>query len=48
MIVEARTPEFAAAFARLKEWRAQALLNAESTLLLANKRALLDGAIQNR
>jgi putative ABC transport system substrate-binding protein len=48
MIVEARTPEeFAAAFARLKEWQAHALLNAESTLFLANKRALLDGAIQN-
>jgi hypothetical protein len=38
----------AAAFAQLKEWRAQALLNAESTLFLANKRALLDGAAQNR
>src|SRR5215510_13754510 len=48
MIVEARTAEeFATAFGRLKEWRADALLNAESTLFLANKRALLDGAIQN-
>jgi putative ABC transport system substrate-binding protein len=48
MIVEARaSEEFAAAFARLKEWQAHALLNAESTLFLANKRALLDGAIQN-
>jgi putative ABC transport system substrate-binding protein len=49
MIVESRTPkEFADAFARLKEWQAQALLNAESTLFLANKRELLDGAIANR
>src|SRR6266481_2770590 len=48
MIVEARTPEeFAAAFARLKEWQAHALLNAESTLFLANKRVLLDGAVEN-
>ena len=48
-IVEARTPEeFTEAFARLKEWQAQALLNAESTLFLANKEALLDGAMQNR
>ena len=49
MIVGVRTPEeFGAAFAQLKEWRAQALLNAESTLFLTNKRALLDGAAQNR
>jgi putative tryptophan/tyrosine transport system substrate-binding protein len=49
MIVESRTPkEFADAFARLKEWQAQALLNAESTLFLSNKRELLDGAIANR
>jgi putative tryptophan/tyrosine transport system substrate-binding protein len=48
MIVEARAPEeFTVALARLKEWQAQALLNAESTLFLANKRALLDGAMQN-
>jgi putative tryptophan/tyrosine transport system substrate-binding protein len=49
MIVGVRTPEeFAAAFAQLKGWGAQALLNAESTLFLTNKRALLDGAAQNR
>jgi putative tryptophan/tyrosine transport system substrate-binding protein len=49
MIVESRTPEeIAEAFARLKEWQAQALLNAESTLFLANKGELLDGAIRNR
>jgi putative ABC transport system substrate-binding protein len=49
MIVGARMLEdFAAAFAQLKEWRAQALLNAESTLFLTNKRALLDAAAQNR
>jgi putative ABC transport system substrate-binding protein len=49
MIVGVRTPEeFGAAFAQLKEWQAQALLNAESTLFLTNKRALLDGAAQNR
>jgi ABC-type uncharacterized transport system substrate-binding protein len=49
MIVGVRTPEeFGAAFAQLKEWQAQALLNAESTLFLTNKRALLDGAVQNR
>jgi putative ABC transport system substrate-binding protein len=48
-IVESRTPnEFVEAFNRLKEWHAQALLNAESTLFLANKRELLDGAIRNR
>jgi putative tryptophan/tyrosine transport system substrate-binding protein len=47
MIVGVRSPEdFAAAFAQLKEWGAQALLNAESTLFLANKRALLDAAAQ--
>ena len=44
MIVGVRTAEeFGAAFAQLKEWQAQALLNAESTLFLTNKRALLDG-----
>jgi putative tryptophan/tyrosine transport system substrate-binding protein len=49
MIVGVRTPEeFGAAFAKLKGWGAQALLNAESTLFLTNKRALLDGAAQNR
>lgn len=49
MIVGVRTPEeFAAAFAQLKGWGAQALLNAESTLFLTNKRALLDGAAENR
>jgi putative tryptophan/tyrosine transport system substrate-binding protein len=49
MIVGVRMPEeFAAAFAQLKEWRAQALLNAESTLFLTNKRALLDAAAENR
>jgi putative tryptophan/tyrosine transport system substrate-binding protein len=49
MIVGVRMPEeFAAAFAQLKGWGAQALLNAESTLFLTNKRALLDGAAQNR
>jgi putative ABC transport system substrate-binding protein len=49
MIVGARTPEeFAAAFAQLKGWGAQALLNAESPLFLTNRRALLDGAAQNR
>jgi hypothetical protein len=43
LIVGVRAPEdFATAFAQLKEWRAQALLNAESTLFLTNKRALLD------
>jgi putative ABC transport system substrate-binding protein len=39
--------EFVAAFAELKGWGAQALLNAESTLFLTNKRALLDGALEN-
>ena len=39
--------EFFAAFAELKGWGAQALLNAESTLFLTNKRALLDGALEN-
>jgi putative ABC transport system substrate-binding protein len=49
MIVGARTlEEFAAAFAQLKGWRAQALLNAESTLFLTNRRALLDAAAENR
>jgi putative ABC transport system substrate-binding protein len=49
MIIGVRTPEeFAPAFAQLKQWGAQALLNAESTLFLTNKRALLDGAAQNR
>jgi putative ABC transport system substrate-binding protein len=49
MMVGVRTPEeFGAAFAQLKGWGAQALLNAESTLFLTNKRALLDGAAQNR
>ena len=44
MIVGVRTPEeFGAAFAQLKGWQAEALLNAESTLFLTNKRALLDG-----
>jgi len=48
MIVEARSlEEFDVAFALLREWQAHALLNAESTLFLANKRALLDGALQN-
>jgi putative ABC transport system substrate-binding protein len=48
MIVGVRTPEeFAGAFAQFKTWGAQALLNAESTLFLTNKRALLDGALQN-
>jgi putative ABC transport system substrate-binding protein len=47
MTVGVRSPEdFAAAFAQLREWGAQALLNAESTLFLANKRALLDAAAQ--
>ena len=49
MIVGVRTPEeFGAAFAQLKGWQAEALLNAKSTLFLTNKRALLDGAAQNR
>jgi putative ABC transport system substrate-binding protein len=49
MMVAVRTPEeFGLAFAQLKGWGAQALLNAESTLFLTNKRALLDGAAQNR
>jgi len=49
MIVEARTPEeFASAFTQLKKWRAQALLNAESTLFLTNRRALLTAATENR
>jgi putative ABC transport system substrate-binding protein len=49
MIVGVSTSEeFAAAFTQLKGWDAQALLNAESTLFLTNKRALLDGAAQNR
>jgi putative tryptophan/tyrosine transport system substrate-binding protein len=49
MIVGVRVPEdFAAAFAQLREWRAQALLNAESTLFLTNKRTLLDAAAENR
>jgi putative tryptophan/tyrosine transport system substrate-binding protein len=39
--------EFGSAFAELKRWGAQALLNAESTLFLTNKRALLDGALEN-
>jgi putative ABC transport system substrate-binding protein len=48
MIVAVRHPdEFAAAFVQLKEWGAQALLNAESTLFLTNKRALLEGALQS-
>jgi putative ABC transport system substrate-binding protein len=47
MIVAVRdVNEFPAAFAQLKEWSAQALLNAESTLFLTNKRALLEGALQ--
>ena len=49
MLVEARKLEdFAAAFAQLKGWRAQALLNAESTLFLRNRQALIDAALQNR
>jgi len=49
MVVGVRTPEeFGSAFVQLKGWGAQALLNAESTLFLTNKRALLDGAAQNR
>jgi putative ABC transport system substrate-binding protein len=49
MVVGVRTPEeFSPAFAQLKGWGARALLNAESTLFLTNKRALLDGAAQNR
>jgi putative ABC transport system substrate-binding protein len=49
MIVGVSTSEeFGAAFTQLKGWGAQALLNAESTLFLTNKRALLDGAAQNR
>lgn len=48
MVIGVRTPEeFAAAFSQFKHWGAQALLNAESTLFLTNKRALLDGALQN-
>jgi putative ABC transport system substrate-binding protein len=48
MIVGVRNPDdFAAAFAQLKKWGAEALLNAESTLFLANKRALLDAAAQH-
>jgi putative tryptophan/tyrosine transport system substrate-binding protein len=49
MIVGVSTSEeFGAAFTQLKGLGAQALLNAESTLFLTNKRALLDGAAQNR
>ena len=49
MIVGVRVPEdFAEAFAQLKEWRAQVSPNAESTLFLTNKRALLDAAAENR
>src|SRR5262249_48364902 len=49
MIIGVRSPEeFGPAFTQLKGWNAQALLNAESTLFLTNKRALLDGAEQNR
>ena len=49
MVVGVRTPEeFVAAFTQLKGWGAQALLNAESTLFLTNKRALLDAAAQYR
>jgi putative ABC transport system substrate-binding protein len=48
MIVGVRArEEFSGAFAQLKAWRAQALLNAESTLFLTNKQALLAGALQN-
>jgi putative tryptophan/tyrosine transport system substrate-binding protein len=48
MIVGVRTPEeFDGAFAQLKAWHAQALLNAESTLFLTNKQALLARALQN-
>jgi putative ABC transport system substrate-binding protein len=40
MIVGVRTPEeFDGAFSQLKAWRAEALLNAESTLFLTNKQA---------
>jgi putative ABC transport system substrate-binding protein len=48
MIVGARAPEeYAAAFAELRKWQAQALLIAESGLFLVNIRTLLDGALQN-
>jgi putative ABC transport system substrate-binding protein len=47
-IIGVRTPEeFDGAFAEFKSWRAQALLNAESTLFLTNKQALLGGTLQN-
>jgi putative tryptophan/tyrosine transport system substrate-binding protein len=49
MIVGARTPEeFAAAFAQLKRWQAQALLLVESSLFFPHRRTLLDAAAQNR
>ena len=48
MTVGVQNPEdFAAAFAQLGEWGAQALLNAESAVFLTNKRALLDAAAQH-
>jgi putative tryptophan/tyrosine transport system substrate-binding protein len=49
MMVGVRTSEeFGVAFTQLRGWGAQALLNAESTLFLTNKRTLLDAAAQNR
>jgi putative ABC transport system substrate-binding protein len=48
MIVGATRPEeFAAAFAQLKKWRAEALLNAESTLFFQNRQALIEAAAKN-
>lgn len=49
MVVEARSPEqFAAAFAKLAEWRADALVMLENALYVAHRKTLLDWAAKHR
>lgn len=49
MVVEARAPEeFAAAFAKLAEWRADALVMLENALYVAHRKTLLDRAARHR
>jgi putative ABC transport system substrate-binding protein len=49
MVVEARAAvEFAAAFAKLAEWRAEALVMLENALYVAHRKTLLDWAAKHR
>jgi putative ABC transport system substrate-binding protein len=49
LVVEANSAEqFSLAFGRLKEWRADALVFAETGLFLSHRRSLIDEATKNR